>query len=212
MSKIVTNVSFSDALKFLKEFRYKKRKDWSKDERIFFKICNFVVLSKKRINKIFEAFKALEKLSNKSHYRYTENDINLVKGLILENLEVRLKSFNKRLSIYKDADIELFQSHLGKLKDENTRLENENRRLQFIIENFVKENELFEIENIQNLVIEKKENIGKTRTSLKKNRITFSKTNIKKFLKLWNEGKTSIEIAEMFSKKAYEKNINRKKI
>ena len=74
----------------------------------------------------------------------------------MENLEVRLKSFNKRLSIYKDADIELFQSHLGKLKDENTRLENENRRLQFIIENFVKENELFEIENIQNLVIEKK--------------------------------------------------------
>ena len=50
MSKIVTNVSFSDALKFLKEFRYKKRKDWSKDERIFFKICNFDNYAKKDCN------------------------------------------------------------------------------------------------------------------------------------------------------------------
>ena len=99
MSKIVTNVSFSDALKFLKEFRYKKRKDWSKDERIFFKICNFVVLSKKRINKIFEAFKALEKLSNKSHYRYTENDINLVKGLSSNAVKSNLLKGKINLSI-----------------------------------------------------------------------------------------------------------------
>ena len=41
MSKIVTNVSFSDALKFLKNLDTKKRKDWSKDERIFLK---FVIL------------------------------------------------------------------------------------------------------------------------------------------------------------------------
>ena len=66
MLKNVDNVSFSNALKFLNEFRYKKRNKWSKDERTFFKICNFVVLSRKRINKIFESFSALEKLVTKA--------------------------------------------------------------------------------------------------------------------------------------------------
>ena len=60
-----------------------------------FIICNFIVLSRKRINKIFEAFNSLEKLSNKSHYQYTENDINLLKGIILENLEVKLKKLQE---------------------------------------------------------------------------------------------------------------------
>ena len=75
MSRSMDNISFSDALKFLNEFRYKKRKDWSKDERSLYKICNFIVLSRKRIKKVFEAFSSLEKLSNKSHYQYTENAV-----------------------------------------------------------------------------------------------------------------------------------------
>ena len=54
--------------------------------------------------------------------------------------------------MFKDSDIEIFQTHLNKMKEENLRLENENKRLQFIIENFVKENELFEIDDIKNLV------------------------------------------------------------
>ena len=136
----------------MNKFRYKKRKDWSKDERTFFKICNFIVLSRKRIKKVFEAFDSLEKLSNKSHYQYTENDINLLKGIILENLEDKLKNFNKDLSIFKDSDIEIFQNHLDELKAENLRLENENKRLQFIIENFVKEKEISEIDDIKSLV------------------------------------------------------------
>ena len=125
MSKKRNNISFTDALKFLNKFRYRNRKDWSKDERTLFKICNFIVLSRKRINRVFEAFDSLEKLSNKSHYQYTENDINLLKGIILENLEDKLKKFNKDLSIFKDSDIEIFQNHLNALKSENLRLENE---------------------------------------------------------------------------------------
>ena len=79
-------------------------------------MCNFIVLSRKRINKVFEAFDSLEKLSNKNHYKYTENDINLLKGIILQNLENKLKTFNKDLSIFKDSDIEIFQNHLKELK------------------------------------------------------------------------------------------------
>ena len=151
MVRPTNNISFTNALKFLNEFRYKKKGGWSKNERTFFKVCNFIVLSRKRVNKVFEAFNSLEKLSNKSHYKYTDNDINLLKGIILQNLENKLKTFNKDLTIFKDSDIEIFQNHLNELKEENLRLENENKRLQFIIENFVKEKEIFEIDDIKSL-------------------------------------------------------------
>ena len=201
MSRSMNNISFSDALKFLNEFRYKKRKGWSKDERSLFKICNFIVLSRKRIKKVFEAFSSLEKLSNKSHYQYTENDINLLKGIILENLEDKLKTFNKNLSIFKDSDIEIFQTHLNSFKEENLRLENENKRLQFIIESFVKEKEISEINHVRDLVNMKVSVSKESKTSLKKEKLNFSKENIRKFLKLWSEGKTTFEIVNIYNKK-----------
>ena len=206
------NISFSDALSFLNKFRYKKRKDWSKDERTFFKICNFIVLSRKRIKKVFEAFDSLEKLSNKSHYKYTENDINLLKGIILENLEDKLKNFNKDLSIFKDSDVEIFQNHLDELKAENLRLENENKRLQFIIENFVKEKEISEIDDIKSLVSKKISASRKLKTSLKNEKINFSKENIKKFLKLWSEGKSTSEIVNIYKDKRIVRKVERKKL
>ncbi len=206
------NISFSDALNFLNKFRYKKRKDWSKDERAFFKICNFIVLSRKRIKKVFEAFDSLEKLSNKSHYQYTENDINLLKGIILENLEDKLKNFNKDLSIFKDSDIEIFQDHLDELKAENHRLENENKRLQFIIENFVKEKEISEIDEIKSLVRKNIPANRKLKTSLKNEKINFSKENIRKFLKLWSEGKSTLEIVNIYKSKRSVRKVGRKKL
>lgn len=212
MSISKKNISFSDALKFLNKFRYKKRKDWSKDERTFFKICNFIVLSRKRIKKVFEAFDSLEKLSNKSHYQYTENDINLLKGIILENLEDKLKNFNKDLSIFKDSDIEIFQNHLDEIKAENLRLENENKRLQFIIENFVKEKEISEIDDIKSLVSKNIPANRKLKTSLKNEKINFSKENIRKFLKLWKEGKTTAEIVNIYKNKRIVRNVERKKL
>tara|TARA_B100000035_G_scaffold27953_1_gene21659 strand:- start:1382 stop:2023 length:642 start_codon:yes stop_codon:yes gene_type:complete len=210
MSRSIHNISFSDALKFLNEFRYKKRKGWSKDERSLFKICNFIVLSRKRIKKVFEAFSSLEKLSNKSHYQYTENDINLLKGIILENLEDKLKTFNKNLSIFKDSDIEIFQTHLNSFKEENLRLENENKRLQFIIESFVKEKEISEINDIRDLVNMKVSVRNESKTSLKKEKLNFSKENIRKFLKLWSEGKTTFEIVNIYSKKKLGKTPGKK--
>tara|TARA_Y200000002_G_scaffold99360_1_gene80559 strand:- start:501 stop:1145 length:645 start_codon:yes stop_codon:yes gene_type:complete len=212
MSISTKNISFSDALNFLNKFRYKKRKDWSKDERTFFKVCNFIVLSRKRIKKVFEALDSLEKLSNKSHYKYTENDINLLKGIILENLEDKLKNFNKNLSIFKDSDIEIFQNHLNELKAENLRLENENKRLQFIIENFVKEKEISEIDEIKSLINKNIPANRKLKTSLKNEKINFSKENIRKFLKLWGEGKTTLEIVNIYKNKRGVRNLGRKKL
>ena len=212
MSISTENISFSDALNFLNKFRYKKRKDWSKDERTFFKVCNFIVLSRKRIKKVFEALDSLEKLSNKSHYKYTENDINLLKGIILENLEDKLKNFNKNLSIFKDSDIEIFQNHLNELKAENLRLENENKRLQFIIENFVKEKEISEIDEIKSLINKNIPANRKLKTSLKNEKINFSKENIRKFLKLWSEGKSTLEIVNIYKSKRSVRKVGRKKL
>ncbi len=205
MKSSLIKISFADAQRFLKDFRYKKRNSWSEEDRRFFKICSFIVLSRKRINKIFEAFSALEKLSNKSHYSYNTNDINIIKGIILENLENKLKNFNKELSIFKDTDIKKINNYLDSLKNENLRLENENKRLQFIIENFVTEKKLFEVQDIKDILNGKNSVKTKSKSTLRQNSVNFSKADIKKFLKLWNEGKTSIEIVDALSGKLQNK-------
>jgi len=130
----------------------------------------------------------------------------------LQNLENKLKTFNKDLSILKDSDIEIFQNHLNELKAENLRLENENKRLQFIIENFVKEQEVFEIDNIKSLVSKNIPANRKLKTSLKNEKINFSKENIKKFLELWGKGKSTAEIVEIYQNNKVTKNIGRKKL
>ena len=42
-----TKISFAKAQSILRKFRYKPRSEWSQDDRILFKLCNFAVLSKK---------------------------------------------------------------------------------------------------------------------------------------------------------------------
>ena len=93
-------VSFADAYQFLKKFRYKPRKEWSKNERSFFKICNFIILSKKRVNKILSALNSFYKLSDKSHYNFKTEDILIIKDVktFLE-FEILRKSCLKNLTV-----------------------------------------------------------------------------------------------------------------
>ena len=65
-------VSYSQAQKVLQKFRYKPRNQWSDKDRLIFKICNFTVLSKKRLNKVMQSLKSLSKLSDNSHYKYAD--------------------------------------------------------------------------------------------------------------------------------------------
>ena len=130
----------------------------------------------------------------------------------MQNLEDKLKTFNKDLSIFKDSDIEIFQNHLNELKQENLRLENENKRLQFIIENFVREKEVLEIGDIKSLVSKKIPSTKKLQTSLENEKVNFSKENIKKFLELWSEGRSTVEIVNIYQNKRGAKNIGRKKL
>tara|TARA_B100000401_G_scaffold131772_1_gene87101 strand:- start:439 stop:1083 length:645 start_codon:yes stop_codon:yes gene_type:complete len=186
-------LSFADAFTFLKNFRYKPRNEWTKDERTIFKICNFIVLSKKRINKIFLAFSSLAKLSDKSHYNYNEVDIIKIKDLLLQNLEETLQKFNKKIRLFKEEDINIVQEHLKQLKEENLRLENENKRLNFVITNYIRENELLEIDKVKEIL--SKKNI---REKFKKSQKTSSyrEKNMKKFIEKWKKGLTTFEINE----------------
>ncbi|MAZ46709.1 MAG: hypothetical protein CMM98_03950 [Rickettsiales bacterium] len=187
------HLSFADAFSFLKKFRYKPRNQWTKNERTIFKICNFIVLSKKRINKIFLAFSSLSKLSDKSHYNYTETDILRIKDLLLQNLEEALQKFNKKIRLYKEEDIKTVQEHFKKLKEENLRLESENMRLNFVITNYIRENELLQIDKIKEILSNKnlkKESKKSMKTGYPKEK------NIKKFIEKWKKGLTTFEINE----------------
>ena len=104
---IQNTVSFGKAQEMLSKFRYKPRREWTKNDRLTFKICNFAVLSKKRLNKVFAAFDSIGKLSDKSHYKYSELDILILKELILENLNVCFQRFNLDIKIIKE-DLPLY--------------------------------------------------------------------------------------------------------
>ena len=187
------NLSFVDAFTFLKNFRYKPRNEWTKDERTIFKICNFIVLSKKRINKTFLAFSSLAKLSDKSHYNYNEVDIIKIKDLLLQNLEETLQKFNKKIKLLKEEDINIVQEHFKKIKEENLRLENENKRLNFVITNYIRENELLEIDEVKE-ILNKKNLKEKFKESQKTN--TSTDENMRKFIEKWKKGLTTFEINE----------------
>jgi len=198
-------VSFADAYQFLKKFRYKPRKEWSKNERSFFKICNFIILSKKRVNKILSALNSFYKLSDKSHYNFKTEDILIIKDVILENLEQGLKNFEKNIKILKEEDLQKLKEHFKKIKEDNLRLHNENERLQSIIVNYINEGKLHEISELEDIF--KKENSIQNREFTKLKEIDEKK--LQKFLTDWEAGKTTIDVKA--SLKSDIKNKNSKK-
>ena len=183
-------ISFSKALEVLKKYRYRARREWSKEERVLFKICNFIVLSKKRINKIFEATSSFSKLSDKSHYNYSEYEILQIKELILENLERCFQKFNKKIRFLKESDIQDLFDHLNQLKEENIRLQKENERLQFLVENYLREEKLLNNKALRDIAKRK----GVSKNKSKNEDIKLDKKSVKRFIEKWEKGMTSSEI------------------
>ena len=180
-------VSFAKAQSVLNKFRYKPRKQWSNDDRVLFKLCNFAVLSRKRLNQILLSLDKLSKLSDKSHYKYNELDIKLLKELILEKLDNCFEKFKHKISVIKESDLQKIKEHLNNIKNENLRLENEIKRLNFIIENFIKEKEIQEIGDVWEILNKKisrkkcllKNNWKKNLVSIKKILKSLLKSGIK---------------------------------
>ena len=204
-------VSFAKAQSVLNRFRYKPRKQWSNDDRVLFKLCNFAVLSRKRLNQVLLSLDKLSKLSDKSHYKYNELDLKLIKELILEKLDICFEKFKHKMSVIKESDLQKIKEHLNNIKNENLRLENEIKRLNFIIENFIKEKEIQEIGDVWEILNKK---ISRKKMSPKKQlekKLSFSQENIKEFIKKWNRGHTTTEITESFKKIELDINKSRKK-
>ncbi len=204
-------VSFAKAQSVLNKFRYKPRKQWSNDDRVLFKLCNFAVLSRKRLNQILLSLDKLSKLSDKSHYKYNELDIKLLKELILERLDDCFKKFKHKISVIKESDLQKIKEHLNNIKNENLRLENEIKRLNFIIENFIKEKEIQEIGDVWEILNKK---VAGSKTSHKKKleeKLSFNQENVKEFIKKWNQGHTTVEITESFKKIGLDINKSKKK-
>ena len=204
-------VSFAKAQSVLNKLRYKPRKQWSGDDRILFKLCNFAVLSRKRLNYVLLSLDKLSKLSDKSHYKYSELDIKLLKELILEKLDNCFEKFKHKISVIKESDLQKIKEHLNNIKNENLRLENEIKRLNFIIENFIKEKEIQEIEDVWEILNKK---ISRKKISRKKQlgeKLSFNQENIKEFIKKWNQGLTTTEITESFKKIGLDINKTKKK-
>ena len=189
-------VSFSKALEVLKKYRYRPRREWSKDERILFRICNFIVLSKKRINKVFEATSSFSKLSDKSHYNYNEYEILQIKELILENLERCFQKFNKQIKFLKESDVQDLFDHLEKLKQENIRLQKENERLQFLIKNYIREERFLNNKILTDIA--KRKSIDKKKSSSEE--VKLDKKSVKRFIEKWEKGMTSSEIIRELKK------------
>ena len=205
-------VSFAKAQSILNRFRYKPRKQWSNEDRVLFKLSNFAVLSRKRLNQILLSLDKLSKLSDKSHYKYNESDIKLLKELILEKLDICFEKFKHKISVIKESDLQKIKEHLDSVKNENLRLENEIKRLNFIIENFIKEKEIQEIDGVYEILNKK---ISKKKISSQKQfgeKLSFNQENVKLFIKKWNQGQTTSEIAESFKKVEVDINKTKKKI
>ena len=201
------SISFSKAKEVIDEYRYRPRREWSKEERFFFKICNFVVLSKKRVNKIFSAINSFRKLSDKSHYNYNEFDIIQIKELILDNLEGCFQNFFKDIKILKDSDIQEIVDHLEKLKDENLRLQKENERLQFLFNDYLSEKKLSKNTVLSRVIASvSQKKIKKISKDFK-----IDRKNIKKFVEKWERGMTTNEIAEELQKENLSISVGKKK-
>ena len=208
--------SFAKAQSILKKFRYKPRKDWSEEDRIIFKLSNFAVLSRKRLNSVLIALNKLSKLSDKSHYKYNELDVKLLKELILQNLDICFEKFKQKISVIKESDLEKIENHIAKIKDENLRLENENKRLNFIIESFIREKDIVEIEKVNEILKKKISNKSrqlkkKSRKEIARERLDFNEDNMRDFIKKWNQGYTTLEITDSLKKLTVDMDGTRKK-
>ena len=122
-----------------------------------------------------------------------------------------MEEFNIDVKIYKQTDVKKIQYHHNALKNENLRLQNEIKRLQFIIENYINETNLQKINDIKELLKIKLPTSNAIKSERQQDLIDFDEENLKEFMKGWKTGKTSSEIRDQFKKENLDIKKSRKK-
>ena len=195
------NISYFDAVKTLKEFRYKPRKEWTTKEKETFKICNFNVLSRKRLNKILDSIKSFGKLGDKSHYKYSEGDLILIKDLILESLDTTFKKFSKNIEVISEENLHLIQDRFDRLNAENQRLLDEVKNYKDELEIHKKAFEEKDKKSLKRIFSELNDSTETNNESKKqKRKILAGKKNLKNASTNWKDGMTLDEIKNDFLK------------
>ena len=195
------SISYFDAVKTLKEFRYKPRKEWTAQEKESFKICNFNVLSRKRLNKILDSIKSFGKLGDKSHYKYSEEDLVLIKDLILGSLDFSFKNFSKNIEIISENDLQIIQDRFERLNAENFRLRDEIRNLKDELEIYKKTYEEKDKKSLKRIFSGLDDSSKANNESKKqKRKILAGKKNLRNASTNWKDGMTLDEIKNDFLK------------
>ena len=73
----------------------------------------------------------------------------------MENLEICFNKFNQKINVIKESDVEMIQNHVKNIKNENLRLIGEIKRLTFIIENYINEKDMNDIEEVKEILNKK---------------------------------------------------------
>ena len=195
------SISYFDAVKTLKEFRYKPRKEWTAQEKESFKICNFNVLSRKRLNKILDSIKSFGKLGDKSHYKYSEEDLILIKDLILGSLDFSFKNFSKNIEIISEEDLQVIQDRFERLNAENQRLRDEIKNYKDELEVHKKTYEEKDKKSLKRIFSELDDSTEiKNKSKKLKRKILADKKNLKNASTNWKDGMTLDEIKNDFLK------------
>ena len=195
------SISYFDAVKTLKEFRYKPRKEWTAQEKESFKICNFNVLSRKRLNKILDSIKSFGKLGDKSHYKYSEEDLILIKDLILGSLDFSFKKFSKNIEIISEEDLQVIQDRFERLNAENQRLRDEIKNYKDELEVHKRTYEEKDKKSLKRIFSELDDSTEiKNKSKKLKRKILANKKNLKNASTNWKDGMTLDEIKNDFLK------------
>ena len=195
------SISYFDAVKTLKEFRYKPRKEWTAQEKESFKICNFNVLSRKRLNKILDSIKSFGKLGDKSHYKYSEEDLILIKDLILGSLDFSFKKFSKNIEIISEEDLQVIQDRFERLNAENQRLRDEIKNYKDELEVHKRTYEEKDKKSLKRIFSELDDSTEiKNKSKKLKRKVLADKKNLKNASTNWKDGMTLDEIKNDFLK------------
>ena len=195
------SISYFDAVKTLKKFRYKPRKEWTAQEKESFKICNFNVLSRKRLNKILDSIKSFGKLGDKSHYKYSEEDLILIKDLILGSLDFSFKKFSKNIEIISEEDLHVIQDRFERLNAENQRLREEIKNYKDELEVHKRTYEEKDKKSLKRIFSELDDSTEINNKSKKlKRKVLADKKNLKNASTNWKDGMTLDEIKNDFLK------------
>ena len=195
-------VSFFEAIQIIKEIRKKPRSNWTKKERFDFKGYNFQILSRKRINKIFESLNSFKKLSNKSHYKFYLNDLVIIRELLVSKLNETLCSFFKKLEVMSSEDILKIKSYLQKILNENDRLKRELSQYKKEL-NIYKKQTADEQNKFLNKILKLEKNKKKTAVRYKSINKELNRSNEIKFTKLNVKNNSPEKIDELLNHKLF---------